>query len=137
MAGNFRVIDHSDLVFKQLDANANAAVKQLAPALVEAVQNKIMYGYHTPHGPDGHTEIVDTGALFDSITADTQQVSQNVYTAAVGADASSPAAKYAQYVHDGTWKLEGRAFVTDALTDETTKEKAKDIFGKTIPIGFS
>jgi hypothetical protein len=40
-------------------------------------------------------------------------------------------------VHDGTWKLEGRAFVTDALLDETTKEKASQIAGETLPVGFS
>lgn len=137
MAGNFRVIDHSDLVFKQLDANALRFVEQLKPALVEAVQEKILYGYSTPHGADGHTEIVETGALYDSITADAQKVSQNVYTASVGVEASSPAAKYAGYVHDGTWKLEGRPFVTDALLDETTKEKVSEIAGKTLPVGFS
>ena len=136
MAGSFRVIDHSDLVFKQLDANATQFVERLKPLLKEAVQEKILYGYSTPHGADGHTEIVETGALFDSITADTQKVSQNVYTVAVGVDASSPAAKYAGYVHDGTWKLEGRPFVTDGLMDETTQEKIAETAGETLPVGF-
>ena len=136
MAGNFRVIDHSDVVLRKIDANAISCVEQIAPMLEEAVREKILYGYSTPHGADGHTEIVETGALYDSITAEAQRMSQNLYTASVGVDASSPAASYAQYVHDGTWKLEGRPFVTDALMDESTKEKAEEIFGSTLPVGF-
>lgn len=108
----FRFEDNSTVVLAQLSSNAQNAMKQMEDVLVEAVQNKMLYGYHTPHGPDGHTEIVDTGKLFDNIEAKAERQSQNLYTTAVGTNVP-----YAVYVHDGTYKLAGRPFIKDGVND--------------------
>jgi hypothetical protein len=35
---------------------------------------------------------------------------------------------YAVYVHEGTSKLEGRPFITDALSDETVQQRIEQAF---------
>lgn len=136
MGIKYELKDNRDLIFRRLAENSAASMEALAPAMVEAVQNQMLYGYHTPHGPDGHTEIVDTGRLFDSISADVNQVSQNAYSVNVGVPAGTIPAEYAQFVHDGTSKLEGRPFITDGLTSNEAKAKIKDIYSENLPVGF-
>ena len=130
----FRKVSHVDAVFRQLDANVQRCMPKIGEAVVESVQEQMLYGYHTPHGPDGHTEIVDTGALFDSITADVQQASQNAYEINVGVPSGTIPAKYAEYVHEGTYKLQGRPFLTDGVL--LSVEKQEDIYLKELPQGF-
>ena len=91
--------------------NFQDAAEKLHDKLVDWVQYQILYGYNEPHGADGHTEIVDTGHLFDSIDADVKKDSQNTFTVSVGAK-DTP---YAIYVHNGTHKLHGRKFISDAF----------------------
>lgn len=134
MPVTFSKVSHIDAVFKQLDENAKRCMPQIAQAAVESVQEQMLYGYHTPHGPDGHTEIVDTGALFDSITADVQQASQNAYSVNVGVPAGTPPAAYVGYVHDGTYKLQGRPFLRDGVY--SSAEKQEEIYQKELPNGF-
>lgn len=110
MAVQFK--SHVDVVLKQMHANASSAMESVGELLVESVQEQMLYGYDEPHGKDGHTEIVDTGALFDSIQAETRTVSQNAYAVDVGSDK-----KYMKYVHDGTSKLKGRPFIRDGITE--------------------
>ena len=105
---NFVFKDNSAVVLRQIGTNSQTAMQSAASMLVEAVQEQILYGYHTPHGRPPHTEIVDTGRLFESIAAEVKRDSQNAYSADVGTDVP-----YAIYVHDGTSKLEGRPFITD------------------------
>lgn len=107
-----KFVDNTDIVLRMVAQNAEAAMEQVGEALVEAVQYKMLYGYSDPHGKDGHTEIVDTGALFDSIGAEVTRASQNAFTATVSAGTT-----YAGYVHDGTSKLRGRPFLTDGAMD--------------------
>lgn len=111
-----------DLLLSQLQGRAEAAMEQCGQVAVEAVQEQMLYGYGTPHGPDGHTEIVDTGRLFGSIHAEAVKVSQNLVSVDVGTDVP-----YAGYVHDGTWKLEARPFMRDALMKEDTQAKMKTV----------
>jgi homoserine acetyltransferase len=73
---------------------------------------KMLYGYHDVHGNPPHTEIVDTGRLFDSIEAEVNVINANVYQTVVGTDVP-----YAEYVHDGTYKLKGRPFITDGINE--------------------
>ena len=97
-------------VLKQAGTTSQKVMNDLANKEVEWVQEQILYGYHDPHGADGHTEIVDTGKLFDGIQAEVTRDSQNTYTTTVGSDR-----KYAVYVHNGTYKLKARRFITDTL----------------------
>lgn len=104
--------DHSDIVLTKLAGALGAAANDVAEVAVEAVQDKILYGYHDVHGNPPHTEIVDTGKLFDSIEAKVERQSSNAYQVTVGAGVP-----YAKYVHEGTSKLKGRPFITDGMQD--------------------
>ena len=110
MASNYVFKDNTELILNALASATAEGAQKMADCAVESVQNQILYGYKDPHGKDGHTEIVDTGALFDSIEGDVQRKSQNLYTITVGTDRP-----YAVYVHNGTRKLKARRFITDGI----------------------
>ena len=110
MASNYVFKDNTELVLNALASATKEVAKKMADCAVESVQYQILYGYKDPHGKDGHTEIVDTGALFDSINGDVKRQSQNLYTITVGTDRP-----YAVYVHNGTRYLKARRFITDGI----------------------
>ena len=121
--------DNSALVLRRIGTNSQTAMEKAAELLVEAVQEKILYGYSDVHGNPPHTEIVDTGALFDSIQASARRDSQNTYSTEVGTNIP-----YAQYVHDGTYKLKGRPFITDAVMD--SQEQLRALLSGQLTAGF-
>lgn len=108
--GSIRISDHTDTILRRLQGSIGSAAEEVAQVAVEAVQTQMLWGYNDPHGPDGHTEIVDTGRLFDSITAQVNRINASYYQTVVGTDVP-----YAIYVHEGTYKLKGRPFITDGL----------------------
>ena len=110
MANNYVFKDNTELVLNALASATKEGAQKMADCAVESVQYQILYGYKDPHGKDGHTEIVDTGALFDSIKGDVKRQSQNLYTITVGTDRP-----YAVYVHNGTRYLKARRFITDGI----------------------
>ena len=110
MANNYVFKDNTELVLNALASATKEGAQKMADCAVDSVQYQILYGYKDPHGKDGHTEIVDTGALFDSIKGDVKRQSQNLYTITVGTDR-----KYAVYVHNGTRRLKARRFITDGI----------------------
>lgn len=115
MAVHFKFSSNVDVYLKAMRAATFDAGEEIKETAVEAIQDKILYGYHEPHGKDGHTEIVDTGRLFDGIDANARRVSQNI----VQVEAGSTDAPYAIYVHNGTRKLHGRPFIRDSLNEKT------------------
>ena len=130
MASNVRFVDNSDVILRRVASNSQAAMKAVSEMLVEAVEEKILYGYKDVHGNPPHTEIVDTGRLFDSIEADVSRDSQNAITVSVGANTP-----YAVYVHEGTYKLKGRAFITDAVMGK--KNEVQSILAGELPKGIT
>ena len=130
MASNMRFVDNSDVIQRRVASNSQAAMKAVSEMLVEAVEEKILYGYKDVHGNPPHTEIVDTGRLFDSIEADVSRDSQNAFTVSVGANTP-----YAVYVHEGTYKLKGRAFITDAVMGK--KNEVQSILAGELPKGIT
>lgn len=104
--------DYSTEVLRRVQGNMRQAVVNAGEIARDAVQYQMLWGYHDVHGlPDNpHTEIVDTGRLFDSIQAQVNPISANVYQTVVGTDVP-----YAIYVHEGTYKLKGRPFITDGI----------------------
>ena len=110
MASNYVFKDNTELVLNAFASATKEGAQKMADCAVESVQYQILYGYKDPHGKDGHTEIVDTGALFDSIKGDVKRQSQNLYTITVGTDRD-----YAVYVHNGTRYLKARRFITDGI----------------------
>lgn len=125
-----KFVDNSDIILRKVANNCQEAMEQVGELLVEAVQGKILYGYSDVHGNPPHTEIVDTGALFDSIEADVSRASQNAFGVSVSTDVS-----YAGYVHDGTYKLKGRPFMSDGVME--SREDAKSILAGEIPKGIT
>lgn len=117
----FTFVDNSAAVLHRMASATEKAANDTQEMLIEAVQEKILYGYHEPHGEDGHTEIVDTGRLFDSIDAEVKRVSQNTVDIRVGATGDTP---YAVYVHNGTRKLKGRPFIRDGV--EASQDKIRE-----------
>lgn len=111
----YTFVDNSAEVLSKLRGAIDGVAEQLKEDLVEGVQEKMLYGYNDPHGSDGHTEIVDTGRLFDSIQAEVKRVSQNTVDINVGATGET---NYAVYVHEGTHKLKGRPFITDGVQEK-------------------
>ena len=107
---NYVFKDNTELVLNALASATAEGAQKMADCAVDSVQYQILYGYKDPHGKDGHTEIVDTGALFDSIKGDVKRQSQNLYTITVGTDRP-----YAVYVHNGTRYLKARRFITDGI----------------------
>ena len=124
-----KFIDNSAIILRRMDRNCTSAMKHIAEAYVESVQYQMLYGYHTPHGKDGHTEILETGALFDSIQAVPYKVSQNTYGVRTGSDID-----YAGHVHDGTSKLEGRPYIKDGVLNATNT--VKEIVAEELPNGI-
>lgn len=111
----YTFVDNSAEVLRKLRGAIDGVAEQIKEDLVEGVQEKMLYGYNDPHGSDGHTEIVDTGRLFDSIQAEVKRVSQNTVDINVGATGET---NYAVYVHEGTHKLKGRPFITDGVQEK-------------------
>lgn len=124
-----RFTDNSDLILRRVAGNCQDAMQKVGETFVESVQNKILYGYSDLHGQPPHTEIVDTGRLFDSIQADVSRASQNAFGVTVGTDVP-----YAQYPHDGTRYLKGRPYMTDGVLE--AREDAKRILSGEIPKGI-
>lgn len=110
--GSIRMEDNTSAILRRLQDNLQETAEAISVAAVEGVQAQMLWGYHDVHGlPDNpHTEIVDTGRLFDSITGEVQRVRGFYYHVVVGTDVP-----YAVYVHEGTYKLKGRPFITDGL----------------------
>ena len=125
------VVFQSNLVMVQRQALQNfaSAAKELESESVEWVQEQMLYGYHTPHGADGHTEIYDTGALIDSLKGKVTRDSQNTFTVTVGTDKD-----YAEFVHNGTYKLGARPFISDGL--QKNRNKIESIIAKHAKEGF-
>ena len=120
-----------DLILREIERNNKAAADKVGELCVEGTQFQMLYGYHDVHGlPDNpHTEIVDTGRLFDSIEADVRKTSQNVMSISVGTDVP-----YAKYVHDGTHKLKGRSFLADGI--DIKRDEIRQITGDEWKRGF-
>lgn len=107
-----RFEDHSTEVLRRVQGNLKKAAIDVGDIARDAVQMKMLYGYNDVHGNPPHTEIVDTGRLFDSIEGQVKAVNANVYQTSVGTDVP-----YAEYVHEGTYKLKGRPFITDGIME--------------------
>lgn len=124
------LVDNTDIVLRQMATNCEAGMQAVGEMLVEAVQEQMLYGYHDPHGNPPHTEIVETGATFDSISAEVSRDSQNAFTLSVGAGTS-----WAPFVHDGTRFLRGRPFLTDGVMGK--KAEVASILAGKLPNGIN
>jgi HK97 gp10 family phage protein len=113
--------DHSDIILRKMAGNIGTAADNLTEVVVEAIQNKMLWGYYRP--------VLKTGKTFDSISAQVKRVSQNGFTVEGGAGTD-----YAKYVHDGTRKMPARPFITDGLTEATPE--IRQALSKDLSKGF-
>jgi phage gpG-like protein len=110
--------DYSTEVLRRVRGNLRTAAENTGEIARDAVQMKMLYGYNDVHGNPPHTEIVDTGRLFDSIQGQVNVINANIYQTVVGTNVP-----YAKYVHEGTYKLKGRPFITDGINDSREELK--------------
>ena len=116
---NATIISHVTQVMDRLDKCIYSAMEEMKDESILWVQWQMLSGYDTPHGEDMHTEIYMSGYMSEeSLHAEAKKDSQNTYTLSVGSDAP-----YAPYVHNGTCKLEGRPFISDALYNNQDKQE--------------
>lgn len=116
MAVQFEFKSNLEVFVKAMRGQTDDAAEKIRQAAIEAIQEKMLYGYHDPHGPDGHTEIVDTGKTFDTVDANVKRDSQNLITVEAGTGT-----KCSVFVHNGTRKLKARPFIRDALTEKMSE----------------
>ncbi len=128
-----KFVDNTAAVTRAMSTQLAAAAEDIKDKALDSVLWMMLYGYNEPHGEDGHTEIYDTGALYRSIEAkvDTKKVVglgvQDRFDVIVSANT-----EYASYVHQGTYKLHGRPFITDGINrithdiETTIKKHLKD-----------
>lgn len=115
MAGSFKITDNREIFLGALAAQLEDAAQEAEDILIDNVEWEIMYGYHEPHGKDGHTEIYETGALLRSIEANVRNDYLNVNGAAGFMIDVTANTSYAVFVHQGTRKLHGRPFLSDGM----------------------
>lgn len=107
-----RVVSHKDEASATLEHNILRALKAMGEDAVGYVVEKMETGYHDVHiskRRGAHTDIVETTTLEGSIDSEVDVGKKLVYV-------GTPI-KYATYVHEGTSKLKGRAFIKDAVQE--------------------
>lgn len=94
-------IDNSAEVLAQFERNKKAALEAMGLAGVELTVSQMQSGYGRP--------IRQTGALMRDVNHQVEANGKDTVT--IG-----NSLEYAPYVHDGTRKMAGRAYLRDALT---------------------
>lgn len=106
------VVNNTLIAMSQFGRATKAMSQQVDDALIDSIQWQMLYGYHEPHGPDGHTEIYQTGDLMGSVETEKHYEFGSQFGWRITASANT---YYASYVHNGTYKLNGRPFITDGV----------------------
>lgn len=131
MAGNYRLVSNLAAVQARLSRNADSAIKAAGKMGVDAICDTMLHGYHTPHGKPPHTEIYDTGALYESIDhGDPYKSDDNV----VSIDVGTEGIPYAGYVHNGTSLVESRPYIRDGINDHL--DDLQDAIVADLSVGF-
>lgn len=124
MAGIKIVVDNREKVMHGLYDQMGDAANEIKETVLDSVLWQMLHGYNEPHGEDGHTEIYDTGRLYESIEAKVDEVYNSGFGMNISNNKSfritvSTNTEYASYVHQGTSKLHGRPFITDGINRQT------------------
>lgn len=120
-------------VYNRVGEASTEAMDAVGQLLVEKIKDKMLHGYNEPHGPDGHTEIYDTGKLYNSVRYEVHPTKNHIATVTVGTDTSARNRSdkpYAIYVHEGTSWLHGRPFIRDTVNENGAemKERIKNAY---------
>lgn len=108
---SYEIIDNTPQMMEQFNRACEAALQAIGIEAVGHIRTQMDTGYHTPHGKPPHTAIRDTSALINEVhyevEGDAVYVGNNI--------------KYADYVHYGTSRLEGRPYINDAVSQNTNR----------------
>lgn len=97
---DFRFVDHSQKVLNQLEDNVPAALEAMGVKAVGAVVNQMQSGYVHP--------IWKTGDLQRDVSYEVERNGKDTVDIGNSLD-------YAPYVHDGTYKMGGRPYLSDGI----------------------
>lgn len=96
----FRFVDHSQEVLKRLEDNKPAALEAMGVKAVGAVVNQMQTGYVRP--------IWKTGDLQRDVSFEVERSGKDTVDIGNSLD-------YAPHVHEGTYKMAGRAYLSDGI----------------------
>ncbi len=128
-----KLVNNMDKVVKQMRKNIGEALDAIGNEAIVSMQYMMLYGYSRPykhrHTGITDTKIYDTGALYKDLKylvggqmpgeEDTVHFGSSLY--------------YAEYVHEGTRKVQARPYIEDAAT---TIADFKGVAEKELKRGF-
>lgn len=103
MAFNVKFSDNSRTVLRQMDGNVEAALEAMGVAATGMIVRQMQGGYGKP--------IRQTGDLQRDVQHETE--------ASGGVVKVGNTLNYASFVHEGTYKMRGRAYISDALSGKS------------------
>lgn len=115
-----RMDDNTDKVLRQLEDNVVKALTAMGEEAVGMIVKKMETGYGRP--------IWRTGDLQRHEVYD---VRAEDHAVDVGSDL-----EYAPYVHEGTYKMAGRPYITDALTGANARDTLMGVAEEALKEGF-
>lgn len=115
------VKDNSTAVQNQLDRNIKAALAAMGEMGVYLTVKNMQEGYGKP--------IRQTGSLMRDVSYKKHVAKRTV---SIGNTLN-----YAIWVHDGTKKMKGRAYLRDALLSDEAKEKLQAVAAEQMKKGFT
>lgn len=113
--------NNTDKIIDMIRANGQRALIAGATEAVGYIKDEMESGYGKP--------IRDTGTLIGSISHHDVYTSENGIAIDVGTDI-----EYGKFVHEGTRRMRGRPFITDALNKN--KERISMVIQQELKRGF-
>lgn len=120
MATRIVMTDNSGKILTQMDGNVERALEAVGVKAVNLILKQMQRGYGKP--------IRKTGDL-------QRDVNYSVDTAAQSVTVGN-SLDYAEFVHDGTSKMEGRPYIRDALTGENHTRQLRQVAEAYLQEGF-
>lgn len=120
MAG-VKMTDNSGKVQQQVRRNARAALTAMGVTGVELVVRQMQSGYGK--------SIRDTGDMMRDVSFEVEASGEN--TVDIGNSLF-----YGLYVHEGTSRMAGRPYITDALFNSKAGKQLEDVVAEAMKQGF-
>lgn len=113
-------LDNTEKIIEMIRANGQRALIAGATEAVGCIKDEMEFGYGKP--------IRKTGNLIGSISYNPPRSEPNL-SIDIGTDI-----EYGKFVHEGTRRMRGRPFITDALTQN--KERIAQVLMQELKRGF-
>ena len=115
-----RMDDNTDKVLRQLEDNVVKALTAMGEEAVGMIVGQMRTGYGRP--------IWRTGDLQRDVSYDVRDADHAV-------DVGN-GLEYGPYVHEGTYKMAGRPYITDALTGANARDTLMSVAEEALKEGF-